>query len=70
MEEVKVVVVKRSELGTNCWKPLRFFERCWRCDRYWRCKYPEKVVNEEYEQLMKAKVDAMKKLNDFRIKNR
>lgn len=33
-------IVKSSELGTNCWLPVRFCGG--RCQRVLDCKYPEK----------------------------
>ena len=33
--------VKVSELGTNCWKAVRFIEGH-RCERVFDCTYPEK----------------------------
>ena len=66
MEEVKVVVVKRSELGTNCWLPLRFFKQCCLCTKYESCSYPERVVNEEYERLLGVEEKARKALEKAR----
>ena len=70
-------IIKSSELGLNCWKPLRFFKKCYQCDSYVRCGYPEKVVNEEYERLLKAEEWARKVLKKaredvrvFKLKNR
>ena len=50
-KEVKVVTVKRSELGTNCWSPLRFVNSCFQCSKYPHCKYPERVANVEFDRL-------------------
>lgn len=66
MEEVKVVTVKASELGTNCWLPLRFFKQCCLCVRYDKCSYPEKVVSEEYERLLKVEEEAREALKKAR----
>uniref|UniRef100_A0A6M3X569 Uncharacterized protein n=1 Tax=viral metagenome TaxID=1070528 RepID=A0A6M3X569_9ZZZZ len=30
-----------KELGVNCWHPRRFVTQGSRCDRLYRCKYPE-----------------------------
>lgn len=53
---MKSVVVKSSELGINCWSPLRFVKQCFKCYKYDRCKHPEKVVDETYDR-MQARVD-------------
>jgi len=52
---MRTVIVKASELGTNCWLPLRFFKQCCLCVRYDKCTYPEKVVSKEYERLLRVK---------------
>lgn len=41
-EIVQSIEVKQSELGTNCWLPARFLGG--KCQRYKRCKYPEKTT--------------------------
>jgi hypothetical protein len=38
---MKIVIIKSTELGTNCWLPCCFVEGS-RCDRVLYCKYPEK----------------------------
>jgi hypothetical protein len=38
---MKIVIIKSTELGTNCWLSCRFLEES-RCDRVLFCKYPEK----------------------------
>lgn len=48
---MKVAIVKASELGTNCWSPLRFVNSCYACSRYRYCKYPERVANAEFDRL-------------------
>lgn len=56
-------IVKSSELGTNCWLPARFCDGV-RCDRVYRCTYPEKSTCKavdaelEYEQKHAAEVIA------------
>ncbi len=37
---MKATVIKSSELGTNCWLPVRFCGG--RCQRVMDCTYPEK----------------------------
>ncbi len=37
----KTAIVSSKELGTNCWLPKRFVPGG-RCDRVFRCTYPEK----------------------------
>ena len=34
-------LVDGKELGVNCWHPKRFVTQGSRCDRLYRCKYPE-----------------------------
>lgn len=48
---IKAFIVKASELGTQCWKPIRFIERCYECDLYFRCTLNVKVKNLAYEEL-------------------
>jgi len=48
---MKAVIVKASELGTKCWSPYRFVNSCFQCSHYVHCKYPERVVNEEFDRL-------------------
>lgn len=52
MDKLKAFMVKASELGTQCWKPVRFIERCYECDRYFRCTLNVKVKNLAYEELL------------------
>lgn len=59
----KRVVVSHADLGTNCWLPLRFLKRCFQCERYVRCKYPERVADETYDETMKNAAN-LKKLSD------
>lgn len=40
---MKYAIVSSKELGTNCWLPQRFIETSERCQRWDRCKYPEKA---------------------------
>lgn len=54
---MKSVIVKSSELGTNCWSPFRFVKHCFKCYKYDKCKHPEKVVDETYDRL-RARVDS------------
>lgn len=51
---MKAVIVKVSELGTNCWSPLRFVKSCFQCSRYRYCEYPERVVSKEFDALVSA----------------
>lgn len=53
---MKSVVIKSSELGKNCWSPLRFVKHCFKCYKYDKCKHPEKVVDESYDR-MQARLD-------------
>lgn len=41
----KTAVVSLKELGTNCWLAMRFVKGA-RCDRVFRCTYPEKKTCE------------------------
>lgn len=63
---MKSVVVKASELGSNCWLPLRFFKQCCLCIKYKSCGYPERVVSEEYERLLRAEEWAKEALEKAR----
>jgi hypothetical protein len=53
----KTKVVQFGELGGNCWLPHRFLGG--RCNRVWRCKYPEKktclAVDAEIKRLQAYK---------------
>ena len=62
---MKAKIVKSSELGMNCWSAKRFNQNCASCQRYDRCKYPEKMRNEEYEglrELRRSKLQEVKLL--------
>jgi len=39
----RTAMVSSGELGLRCWLPKRFIPES-RCDRVWRCKYPEKAT--------------------------
>lgn len=57
---MRAVTVSSSQLGINCWSAKRFTNTCHRCDRYDRCRYPERVANAEYD----AKRAEAKRLKD------
>ena len=59
-------IIRSSELGTECWLPIRHLGQCWRCDRYWQCKLAVRVVCEEFERLVAAAERARKQLKDFK----
>jgi len=40
--EPGLAIVSSKELGVNCWHPKRFVTQGSRCDRLYRCNYPEK----------------------------
>lgn len=40
---MKAAIVKSSELGSNCWAPVRFTGGS-RCPRWKECNYPEKAI--------------------------
>ena len=52
---MKTKIISASELGINCWSTLRFFDKCFECPRYERCKYPEKVLCVDFEFLRNEK---------------
>jgi type I restriction-modification system DNA methylase subunit len=60
------VIVTQDELGTNCWMPVRFLDRCRECFRYERCKYPEKKTDAVYDELLKQKSNLNRKLKAVR----
>lgn len=41
---MKHAIVSFSRMGTACWLPIRFMQRCHECDRVERCKLPEAVL--------------------------
>jgi len=60
---MKVSAVKASELGNNCWLPVRFCGG--RCQRVMKCEYPEKksckaVISEIAYLQEKARADKAK----------
>jgi hypothetical protein len=44
-------------LGANCWSAHRFTGNCFKCGRYDACKYPERVANENYDDLRATAAD-------------
>ncbi|MBO9428312.1 hypothetical protein [Sulfitobacter sp. R18_1] len=58
---MKVAVVSSSSLGVNCWSAARFNNGCHTCSRYESCKYPERVANQEYDQVLEDAREAKKK---------
>jgi len=61
-----VAIVRQDELGTNCWMPIRFLNRCKECFRYERCKYPEKKRDAVFDALLKGKSMLNKRLKALR----
>jgi len=61
-----VAIVSQDELGTNCWMPIRFLDRCRECFRYERCNYPEKKTDAVYDRLLKEKSELNRKLKAIR----
>ena len=59
-------IVSQNELGTNCWMPIRFLDRCRECFRYERCNYPEKKTDAIYDALLKEKSELNRKLKAVR----
>lgn len=68
---MKMIVVKSTELGSNCWLSCRFVEGT-RCDRVLFCKYPEKseckavwterrYVKESTKEIIKTAKESEKK---------
>lgn len=60
---MKSVIIKQSELGSNCWLPARFCGgKCW---MVLRCHYPEKgtckAVDTEIEDLKKKRTEKLKR---------
>ena len=61
---MKAVIVKFSQLGTDCWSPRRVTGGCFTCERVERCKLSEaqdgriekrrRGVEYAYEQLKRA----------------
>ncbi len=60
------VIVSQNELGTNCWMPIRFLDRCRECFRYEKCKYPEKKADAVYNALLREKSELNRKLKAVR----
>ncbi len=67
---MKAKVIKASQLATNCWLPARLFGRCWDCDRYFYCTYPERVANREYDNLFQKLRLARRALAEWREKHK
>ena len=61
-----IAIVRQNELGTNCWMPIRFLDRCRECFRYEKCKYPEKKADAVYDELLKQKSNLNRKLKAVR----
>ena len=49
---MKVSIIKASQLGTNCFSPLRFLNSCHHCSRYRNCNYTERIANEEHDKIV------------------
>lgn len=62
---MKTIIVKASELGLSCWLPIRFAQTCFLCDRYSKCKYPEKVKDKEFDRLVKSVQEAKDALTKY-----
>lgn len=60
---MRTAIVTSSELGANCWSAMRFTRTCHKCDRYDRCRYPERVANEQYDS-MRAEAKRLKDESD------
>jgi len=65
----KVAIVSSKELGTNCWAPRRFVEEGHRCERLYRCKYPERkncqAVHAEIAYLKERQRQLIKQSGDI-----
>lgn len=61
-----IAIVSQNELGTNCWMPIRFLNRCRNCFRYERCKYPEKKRDAVFDGLLREKSELNKRLKALR----
>ena len=48
---MRTAIVTSAQLGVNCWSAKRFTNTCHQCDRYDRCRYPERVANEAYDAM-------------------
>lgn len=59
---MRYAIVSSSELGKNCWLPLRFVGSCFLCYKYEMCKHPERVQNDEYSRLLSSLEDAKKQV--------
>lgn len=55
---MRCAIVPSSELGKNCWLPIRFVGCCFLCYKYETCRYPERVQSEEYSRLLSSLEDA------------
>jgi len=64
--DTNIAIVRQDELGTNCWMPIRFLDRCRECSRYERCNYPEKKADAVYDALLKEKSELNRKLKALR----
>ena len=72
LEHGKIAVASVEEVGTNCWMPIRFLGMCYKCGRYDKCTYPEKVVNPEFEKekrrVQRQRTKAIKDFENFKDK--
>ena len=64
--DTNIAIVRQDELGTNCWMPIRFLNRCGECFRYERCNYPEKKRDAVYDALLREKSKLNRKLKAVR----
>jgi len=65
---MKHAIAKSSELGLNCWLPVRLIGECFKCDKYTTCKYSERVADAEFDTLLKMKAAETQALKDIREK--
>lgn len=61
-----IIIVRQDELGTNCWMPIRFLDRCKECFRYEKCSYLEKKADAVYDALLREKNNLNGKLKAVR----
>lgn len=63
-------IISSKKLGLNCWNPKRFFNRCYQCSLYHKCKYPERIVDDTYEKLKADFNKAYVALRDYKKERR
>lgn len=63
---MKSITINSNQLGVKCWSPLRFLDLCHHCLRYKHCKYPERIVNEKYDEIVREISEISRHLEELK----